>query len=73
MCAREQLGNDLRMAVRDLICDENFDGTTAPRHRLDFEILVTSNNGEALRQAFLIERKSYSDLFASQRCDAGQA
>ena len=73
MCAREQLGQNLRMAVRELICDGNFDGATAPRHRLEFEILVTSNKGEALRQAFLIERKSYSDLFTSQSCGAGQA
>ena len=40
MCSRRQLGNDLRRAVRDLICDENFDAGIAPCLRLDFEILV---------------------------------
>ena len=39
-CSRELLGNDLRRAVRDLICDENFDDGIAPCLRLDFEILV---------------------------------
>ena len=40
MCSRELLGNDLRRAVRDLICDENFDDGIATCLRLDFEILV---------------------------------
>ena len=40
MCSRKQLGNDLRRAVRDLICDENFDAGIAPCLRLDFEILA---------------------------------
>ena len=39
--SREQLGNDLRRAVRELICDENFDAGIAPCLRLDFEILVS--------------------------------
>ena len=41
MCSRELLGNDLRRAVRDLICDENFDDGIATCLRLDFEILVS--------------------------------
>ena len=41
MCSRELLGNDLRRAVRDLICDENFDDGTATCLRLDFGILVS--------------------------------
>ena len=41
MCSRELLGNDLRRAVRDLICDENFDDGIEPCLRLDFEILVS--------------------------------
>ncbi len=40
MCRLEQLGNNLRRAVRDVVCDENFDESAAPRHHLDFEILV---------------------------------
>ena len=40
MCSCEQLGNHLRRAVRDLICDENVDAGIAPCLRLDFEILV---------------------------------
>ena len=32
-----------------------------------------SSSSESPRKAFLIERKSYNDLFASQRCEAGQA
>ena len=36
----EQLGNDLRRAVHELICDENFDAGIAPCLRLDFEILA---------------------------------
>ena len=35
--AREQLGTEVRQAVRDLLCDENFDQSAAPRYRLDFE------------------------------------
>ena len=69
MCAREQLGNDLRRAVRDLICDGNFDGRDAPRYRLDFEILVTPSTSESPRKTFLIERKSYSDLLASHKAN----
>ena len=30
------------------------------------------SNSESPRKAFLIERKSYSDLLASQRCEADQ-
>ena len=41
MCSRELLGNDLRRAVRDLICDENFDDGIATCLRLDFGILVS--------------------------------
>ena len=41
MCSRELLGNDLRRAVCDLICDENFDDGIATCLRLDFEILVS--------------------------------
>ena len=41
MCSRELLGNNLRRAVRDLICDENFDDGIATCLRLDFEILVS--------------------------------
>ena len=41
MCSRELLGNDLRRAVRDLICDENFDDGIATCLRLDFEILAS--------------------------------
>ena len=41
MCFGELLGNDLRRAVRDLICDENFDHGIATCLRLDFEILVS--------------------------------
>ena len=41
MCSRELLGKDLRRAVRDLICDENFDDGIATCLRLDFEILVS--------------------------------
>ena len=41
MCSREQLDNDLRRAVRDLICDENFDDGIATCLRLDFGILVS--------------------------------
>ena len=41
MCSRELLGNDLRRAVRDLICDENFDDGIATCLRLDFDILVS--------------------------------
>ena len=40
-CSRKQLGNDLRRAVRDLKCDENFDAGIAPCLQLDFEILVS--------------------------------
>ena len=74
MCAIEQMGNDLRRAVRDYVCDENFDGSAAPRFRLDFEILVTTGSGPSHleRRAFLIERKTFGDLYASQRCDASQ-
>ena len=41
MCSRELLGDDLRGAVRHLICDENFDDGIATCLRLDFEILVS--------------------------------
>ena len=41
MCSRDLLGNDLRRAVRDLICDENFDDGIATCLRLDFEIMVS--------------------------------
>ena len=41
MCSRELLGKDLRRAVRDLICDGNFDDGIATCLRLDFEILVS--------------------------------
>ena len=40
MCKREQIGDDLRRAVRDLVPDENLDDRTAPAHHLDFEIVA---------------------------------
>ena len=40
MCGREQRGDDLRRAVRDIIRDENFEEHAAPSHRLDFEIFL---------------------------------
>ena len=43
MCAREQLGNDLKRAMRDLVCDENFDESAATGCRLDFDILVSES------------------------------
>ena len=54
MCSRELLGNDLRRAVRDLICDENFDDGIATCLRLDFEILVSL--AHALRNSSLLAR-----------------
>ena len=61
MCPREQLGNDLKRAVRDLVCDENFDESSAPRFHLDFEILVSTGAAslQGSGHVFLVERKSF--------------
>ena len=40
MRSRKQLGNDLRRAVCELICDGIFDAGIAPCLRLDFEIVA---------------------------------
>ena len=39
-CKREQVGDDLRRAARDLVQDENLDDRTAPAHHLVFEIVA---------------------------------
>ena len=54
MCSRKQLGNDLRRAVRDLKCDENFDAGIAPCLRLDFEILCLGIVGADRRNSSLL-------------------
>ena len=56
MCPREQLGNDLRRAVRDVVCDENFD-VVPTRQRLDFEIVLKSSTGQVAQEVLSIMRR----------------
>ena len=72
MCRQEQAGDDLRRAIRDSVNDANFDENTAPHDQLDFEVLVR-NSDQPARAVFLIERKSYDDLHASQRLEPGRS
>ena len=39
-CRREQVGTNLRRAVRDSMYDDNFDEHVAPQDQLAFEVLV---------------------------------
>ena len=55
MCSREQLGKDLKRAVRDLICDENFDAGIAPCLRLVILVLLAPAGGIA---AYWLEPKN---------------
>ena len=66
MCWREQRSDDLRRAIRDVICDENYEEHAAPSRRLDFEIFCNGAGGERLL-IFLVERKTFQDFFDSQR------
>ena len=54
MCSRKQLGNDVRRAVRDLICDENFDAGIVPCLRLDLEMLYLGIVGARWRNSSLL-------------------
>ena len=57
MCSRKQLGNDLRRAGRDLICDDNFDGNYLQKMK---EVMNTSRcpQGIVHFKSWCTERKT---------------
>ena len=65
MCGIEQYDRSLRKAIQDVLPDASRDFHLRPSERLDFEVVVFTA-GQS-RGVFLIERKSFHDLYASQR------
>lgn len=66
MCGLEQYDESLRKAIQDVLPDASRDFHLRPSERLDFEV-VLSTSGQPSSGVFLIERKSFHDLYASQR------